>query len=41
MNINNLLHEIKKNKLKVNTKLIKRAYEITLKAHEGQKRENG
>jgi len=41
MNINNLLHEIKKNKLKVNTKLIQRAYEVALKAHEGQKREDG
>jgi len=41
MTINNLLKEIKRNKLNVDSRLVKRAYEFAAKAHQGQTRENG
>ena len=41
MTINNLLKEIKQNKLAIDTDLIQRAYKFACKAHQGQRRESG
>lgn len=41
MTINNILKEIKINKLPIDEGLILRAYEFAVNAHQGQKRENG